>query len=285
MKKFKEANFVQIPREENMEANTLAKEASATGAMDEFDEVQYIPSIDLLEMQQIENEENWMTPIVSYLKDGKLLEGKDEARKLKVRAARYFLMDEVLYKRGISQPHLRCLASDEANYLLREVHEGACGNHSGARSLIHKVVRVGYYWPTVQADAKAYVKACDQCQQFSNVLRQPSEYLTPMMAPWPFAQWGLDILGPFPLGTRQMKFLVVGIDYFTKWVEPESLASITKHNVKNFVWKNIVCKFGVPKVLVSDNGCQFDNTLFRDFCAHFGIQNHYSSPTHPQANG
>ena len=202
VKKFKETNFVQILREENVEVDTLAKEASATGATDEFDEVQYILSIDLPKMQQIENEENWMTPIVSYLKDGKLLEGKDEARKLKVRAARYFLMDEVLYKRGFSQPHLRCLAPDEANYVLREVHERACENHSGARSLIHKVVRVGYYWPTVQADAKAYVKACDQCQQFSNVPRQPSEYLTPMMAPWPFAQWGLDILGPFPLGTR-----------------------------------------------------------------------------------
>ena len=89
---------------------------------------------------------------------------------------------------------------------------------------------------------------------------------TPMMAPWPFAQWGLDILGPFPLGTRQMKFLVIGIDYFTKWVEAKPLASITQQNVKNFVWKNILCRFGVPKVLVSDNGWQFDNTFFRDFC-------------------
>ena len=106
-----------------------------------------------------------------------------------------------------------------------------------------------------------------------------------MIAPWPFTQWGLDILGPFPLGTRQMKFLVVGNDYFTKWVEAEPLASITQQNVKNFIWKNIVCKFGVPRVLVSDNGRQFDNALFRDFCKHFGIQNHYSSPAHPQANG
>ena len=144
VKKFKEANFVQIPREENMEADTLVKEASAIGATDGFDEVQYVPSIDLLEVQQIENEENWMTPIVSYLK-----EGKDEARKLRVRAARYVLMDEVLYKRGFSQPYLRCLAPDEANYVLCEVHEGVCGNHSGAKSLIHKVVRAGYYWPTV----------------------------------------------------------------------------------------------------------------------------------------
>ena len=81
-----------------------------------------------------------------------------------------------------------------------------------------------------------------------------------------------------------MKFLVVGIDYFTKWVEAEPLANITQQNVKNFVWKNIVCRFRVPKVLVSDNGRQFDNTLFRDFCAHFRIQNYYSSPAHPQAN-
>ena len=106
-----------------------------------------------------------------------------------------------------------------------------------------------------------------------------------MMAPWPFAQWGLDILGSFPIGTRQMKFLVVGIDYFTKWVKAEPLASITQLNVKNFIWKNIVCRFGVPRVLVSDNGRKFDNAFFKDFCEHFEIQNHYSSLAHPQANG
>ena len=171
VKKFKEVDFVQIPREENVEADTLAKEASANEAMDEFDEIQYMPSIDLLEMLQIEGEENWMTPIVSFLKDGRLPEGKDEARKLRVKSARYILMDEVLYKRGFSQPFLRCLAPNEVNYVLREVHEGAYGNHLGARSLVHKVVRVGYYWPTIQADAKAYVKVCDQCQHFSNIPR------------------------------------------------------------------------------------------------------------------
>ena len=103
-----------------------------------------------------------------------------------------------------------------------------------------------------------------------------------MMAPWPFAQWGLDILGPFP---KQMKFLVVGIDYFTKWVEAKPLAKITQQNFKNFVWKSIVCRFGVSRVLVSDNGWQFDNTPFKDFCEQLGINNHYSSPFHPQANG
>ena len=71
----------------------------------------------------------------------------------------------------------------------------------------------------MQVDAEAYVRTCDKCQRFSNIIRQPTEELTLMMIPWPFSQWGLDIIGPFPTAIRQLKFLVVGIDYFTKWVE------------------------------------------------------------------
>ena len=145
VKKFKEASFVQLPREVNMEANALAKVALAGGAMDKCDKVQYMPNIDHLEVQQIEEKENWTTPIVVYLKDGRLLENKDEARKLRIRAAKYVLIDEVLYKRGFSQPYLRCLASDELNYVLREVHKGTCGNNLEARALVHKVIRAGYY--------------------------------------------------------------------------------------------------------------------------------------------
>ena len=100
IKKFSEAYFVQVPREENMEVDTLAKKASVNELMDKFDEIQYMPSIDLPEVQQIGGDENWMTPIVSYLKEGKLPQGKDEARKLRIKSARYVLMDEVLYKRG-----------------------------------------------------------------------------------------------------------------------------------------------------------------------------------------
>ena len=85
-----------------MKADALAKAASVRVATDEFDKVQYMPSIDLLEVQQIGREENWMTPIVIYLKDGRLLEDKDESRKLRIQVAKYVLIDEVLYKQGFS---------------------------------------------------------------------------------------------------------------------------------------------------------------------------------------
>ena len=139
------------------------KEASADGSVDEFDKIQYMPSIDLPKVQQIEGEENWMTSIVTYLKDGRLPEERNDAKKLRIKSAKYVIIDEVLYKRGFSQPYLRCLVPNEADYVLREVHEGAYGNHSGARAFVHKVVRAGYYWPTIQVNAKAYVKVCNQC--------------------------------------------------------------------------------------------------------------------------
>ena len=82
-----------------------------------------------------------------------------------------------------------------------------------------------------------------------------------------------------------MKFLMIGIDYFTKWVEVEPLAKITEQNVKSFVYKNIIFCFRIPRVLVLDNRRQFDNIPFREFCEQLGIKNHYSSPSHPQFNG
>ena len=80
-------------------------------------------------------------------------------------------------------------------------------------------------------------------------------------------------------------FLVVGIDYFIKWVEAEALATITEKNIRNFVWRNIICRYEIPRVLISDNRKQFDNNVFRDFCLKLGIKNHYLLPAHSQANG
>ena len=113
-------------------------------------------------MQEIGSESKWTTPIASYLKDGVLPDEKEAARKLKVRVVRFVLIKDVLYKRGFSRPYLRCLGNEEANYVMREVHEEICKNHSGSRSLVYKLVRAGYYWPTMQKDVETYIKTCNK---------------------------------------------------------------------------------------------------------------------------
>ena len=195
------AKIIQIPGRENKQADRLAKAASAKHMITHGNVLSFVqlsPLINSSDMQEIGSKSNWTTPIASYLKDGVLPDEKEATRKLKVRAARFILIKDVLYKRGFSRPYLMCLGNEEADCVMREVHEGICGNHLGLRSLVHKLVRAGYYWLTMQKDAEAYVKTCDKCQRFSNIIRQPIEELTPMTAPWLFAQWGLDIMGPFP---------------------------------------------------------------------------------------
>ena len=103
-------------------------------------------------VQELDSESNWTTPLISYLKTGVLPDGNDTARKLKVQASRFVLIKYVLYKKGFSRPYLRCLGHEEADYVIREVHEGIYGNHSGARSLVHKLIRAGCYWPTMLKD-------------------------------------------------------------------------------------------------------------------------------------
>ena len=107
-----------------------------------------------------------MTPIVCYLKEGQLSEGqlsedRKEVQKVQIRATRFIIIKDTLYRRGHSLFYLHCANTEEVNYVLQEIHEGICGNHAGARSLTGKALRAGYYWPTLQKDAYDLVKACD----------------------------------------------------------------------------------------------------------------------------
>ena len=226
-----------------------------------------------------------MDPIWDYIIDGSLPDDPKEAAKIRARSARFTNHKGSLYKRGFFTPILKCIAGKDIGYVLREVHEGICGNHIGARALAGKVLRQGYYWPTILKDVTDLVKKCRICQEHAKISRLPSEPLTSITSPRPFQQWGLDILGPLPLGKGQCKFIIVAVDYFTKWAEVEPLATITEQKIRNLVWRAIICRFGIPRALVSDNGKQFDNAKFRYFCAELGIKNYYSSPTHPQSNG
>ena len=135
------AKIIQIPRGENEQADHLAKAASAENMItldNVFSFVQLLPLIDFDDVQEIGTESNWITPIASYLENGVLPDGREATRKLKVQVARFILIKDVLYKKGFSCPYLRFLGAKD--YIMREVHEGVCENHSGQRSLVHKLV-------------------------------------------------------------------------------------------------------------------------------------------------
>ena len=137
----------------------------------------------------------------------------------------------------------------------------------------------------MQKEAKQYIKKCDQCQIFAPNIHQSGGVLNPPSSPWPFAQWGLDIIRHFPKAAGNKRWLLVGTNYFTKWVAAEPLANIRDVNAKIFVWKNIVTQFGIPHTLISDNGLQFDSKALRRYCYDLGITNRYSTPAYPQGNG
>ena len=128
-----------------------------------------------------------MTPIISFLQDGHLPQDVEEAKKVRKRAARFMILNDTLYKRGFSMPYLKCVNEEESEYILKEIHEGVCGDHAGPRSLVSKVVRTSYFWPTMQVDTKELVKKCDKCQRFGNVQHLPAEKLMTIAFPWPFA--------------------------------------------------------------------------------------------------
>ena len=112
-----------------------------------------------------------MTPIVSFLQDGHLPQDADEARKIRKRAARFTILNVVLYKRGFSMSYLKCVNDDEAKYILEEIY----GDHAGPRSLVSKVIRICYFWPTMQVDALELIKKYDKCQRFGNIQKLPAE--------------------------------------------------------------------------------------------------------------
>ena len=279
-----------VPRTENSRADALAKLATALQEdMGESTPIEYLaePSIHPYGavVAPVGSTPSWMDPIWDYINDGTLPDDPKEVAKIRVRSSRFTNHKGSLYKRGFFTPFLKCVAGEDVEYVLKEVHEGICGNHIGARILAGKVLRQGYYWPTMLKDAIDLVRKCRICQEHAKVSRLPAEPLTSITNPWPFQQWGLDILGPLPMGKGQCKFIIVAVDYFTKWAEAEPLATITEQKIRNFVWRAIICRFGVPRALISYNGKQFDNAKFRDFCAELGIKNYYSSPAHPQSNG
>ncbi|KAL0455876.1 UNVERIFIED_CONTAM: hypothetical protein Slati_0926800 [Sesamum latifolium] len=135
----------------------------------------------------------------------------------------------------------------EGIHVLKEIHSSCYGAHAGTWTLANKALWARYFWPTMKQDARQLVNKCKKNQKHSSLIHQLAESLTTMLSPCCFAQWAMDIVGPLPLAPGQRKVLLVAIDYFTKWVETEPIACITKEEVIKFIWKNIICRFGLPE--------------------------------------
>ncbi|XP_075521581.1 uncharacterized protein LOC142554791 [Primulina tabacum] len=199
-------------------------------------------------------EDSWMTPVIKFMVNNELPEDKTQAQKIKRQAPRFVLLNNILYMRSFQGPLLKRLYMGEVDYILREIHEGCCGEHLGEIALTRKAMLVGFRWPSISQDSARVLRACDGCQHNSNFQHNSATLMKPIWAYCPFDQWGMDIVGPFPVARTQKKIFLVAVDYFSKWIEAEPLARITEKEVLKFLWNNIVCQFEVPRRLISDNG-------------------------------
>ncbi|XP_058765215.1 uncharacterized protein LOC131638669 [Vicia villosa] len=205
MNKFAKAEVKHIPREHNSRADVLSKLASTRkkgGNKSVIQEILSKPSIDksaqTLPVLAIGDDHCWMTPVYNFLTKDELPTDPKEASVIKRRACSYTIVENKLYRRGFSIPLLKCVDASQALEILQELQEGINGQHLGGRSLARKALRAGYYWPTIQQDAKEHVQKCDKCQRHADMHLAPPNELKSLSSPWPFSTWGMDLLGPFP---------------------------------------------------------------------------------------
>jgi hypothetical protein len=199
-------------------------------------------------------------------------------------AKRYTLVEGDLYRRGANGVLMWCITREEGCKLLIEVHGGECGNHASSYTLIGKAFRHGFYWPTALQDAIELVKTCKACQVHAKQIDTLAQMLQMIPPSWPFAVWGLDIVGPFPHAIGGFRFLYVAINKLTKWSEATLVVKINKQSAVKFI-KSSICKFGVPNRIITDNGSQFTSGAFQGYCEDLGIQICYAFVAHPESDG
>jgi len=257
-----------IPRLHNEEANRLAQHA-----------LEYQP---ILNVSSADNTDDWRKEIIDYLKDP----SKRVERRVRFQATKYVLLEEELYYQTVDEVLLKCLANDEARSLMDEIHEGVCGAHQSAFKMKWMIRRNRYYWPTILEGSFKYFKGCQGCQKFGNIQRAPASAMNPIIKPWPFRGWAIDLIGQiYPPSSKGHKFILVATDYFTKWVEAILLKKVTSANMIDFVKEHIVYRFGIPQTITTDQGTMFTSGEFDEFAIGMGIKVLNSSPYYAQANG
>nr|AAP54912.2 retrotransposon protein, putative, Ty3-gypsy subclass [Oryza sativa Japonica Group] len=291
--KFDGLELSHVLRHNNEAADRLANFGSKreVAPSDVFVEHLYTPTVPHKDTTQIAGthdvalvEADWREPLIRFLTSQELPQDKDEAERISRRSKLYVMHEAELYKKSPSGILQRCVSLEEGRQLLKDIHSGICGNHAAARTIVGKAYRQGFFWPTAVSDADKIVRTCEGCQFFARQIHLPAQELQTIPLSWPFAVWGLDMVGPFKKAVGGYTHLFVAIDKFSKWIEAKPVVTITADNARDF-FINIVHRFGVPNRIITDNGRQFTGGVFKDFCEDFGIKICYASVAHPMSNG
>ncbi|XP_075489716.1 uncharacterized protein LOC142528560 [Primulina tabacum] len=206
---FMDWSIEQVPREENSEADALAKMAASLSEVNTR-EVLHITRLVLSTAEEASPmpEDSWMTPLIAYITNHELHEDKARAQKIKRQAPRFVLLNKILYRRSFQGPFLKCLNEKEVDYVLREIHEGCCAEHLGGMSLTRKTMLAGFWWPTFKQDSARLVQICEGCQHHSNFSYSPATLMKPIWASCPFlinGAWILWVLFRLP-GLRKNSY-------------------------------------------------------------------------------
>jgi hypothetical protein len=198
---------------------------------------------------------NWQTPYLQYLHRGELPLDRAEAQWLARHAKSFVLLwdGKELYHHNPSGILQWCISIAEGQELLQEIHSGACGHHAAPRALVGNAFRQGFYWPTAVAVATRIVRTCEGCQFYARQTHLPAQALQTIPITWPFAVWGLDLVGPLQKAPGGYTHLLVAIDKFSKWIEVWPLNNIRSEQAVAF-FTNIIHRFGVPNSIITDNG-------------------------------
>jgi hypothetical protein len=233
--------------------------------------------------------EDWREAYINSIRDQKLLAGVDarsaEAARVMRTSKGFVLVDSKLYRRGArSGVLMKSVAKEDGYNILREIHEGVCGNHAVLRTLVGKAYRAGFRWPTAVTDAEDLVRRCQNCQFFGKQSHVLAHSLITIPPSWPFACWSLDMIGPFTTAPGGFTYVLVAIDKFTKWIEYKPIAKLTPDRVVDFIY-DILHRFGFLNTIITDLGSNFIANLFWQFSENACIEVKYVSVAHPRVNG
>ena len=228
----------------------------------------------------------WYGELVNYLAANILPDNLSYAQKKRFlwEAKQYIWDDPFLFKYCADGCVRRCVPEDEMVSILSHCHSSPYGGHHGSERTAAKIVQSGFYWPTLFKDARTYVLSCDRCQRTGNIGRRNEMPQTGILEVELFDVWGLDFMGPFPPSYGNL-YILVAVDYVSKWVEAVALPNNEAKSVVKFVKKNIFTRFGVPRTIISDNGSHFQNYLFKALLTKYGCRFKTSTPYHPQTSG